>query len=120
MKRTYLILLTLLLLISVFTIAGCKTKRTMISSILQQPDRYLNSDVAVAGRVTETHTVNLFIAEAGAYKLDDGSGTIWVITKTGVPQRGDEIGLTGKVDGGVKLLGETFGCVIREQERRRR
>ena len=103
--------------LSVLAVAGC-TNRTKISSIFERPDHYFGRDVAVAGRVTETHALNLIIAEAGVYQLDDGSGKIWVITKTGVPEKGDEVGLKGKVDGGVKLFGEKFGAVIREQERR--
>ena len=120
MKRTHLIILAILLAICALLVTGCKAKRTMISSILERPDHYYNKDITVAGRVVKTYAVNLFIAEAGAYQIDDGSGKIWVITKTGVPQEGSEVGLKGKIDGGVKLLGEKFGCVIREHERRYR
>lgn len=92
----------------------------MISSILERPDKYMSKDVIVAGRVAKTYEVNLFITEAGAYQLDDGSGRIWVITKTGVPSEGTEVGLKGEVSGGVKLLGETFGAVVHEHDRRTR
>jgi hypothetical protein len=50
--------------------------------------------------------------------VDDGSGKIWVITKTGVPREGTKVGLKGTVSSGVKLGRERFGAVIREQERR--
>lgn len=120
MKRVSLVILAVLFAASVFAVVGCKGDRIMISKILERPDHYKGRDVAVAGRVTETHVVNLFIAEAGAYQLDDGSGKIWVLTKTGVPERGDEIAVKGRVDGGVKLFGESFGSIIREDERRRR
>ncbi len=119
MKRISLVILAVLLAVGGLMVAGCKGDRIMISKILERPDYYRDRDVVVAGRVTETHAVNLFIAEAGAYQLDDGSGKIWVITKTGVPERGDELGVKGRVDGGVKLFGESFGSVIRETERRR-
>ncbi len=108
------------MLISALLIVGCNQKRTMINWILQNPDKYFNKEVIVAGQVRETHGVNLYIAEAGAYQIDDGSGLIWVITKTGLPMQGDEVGLKGRVDGGVKLFGERFGVVIQEHERRTR
>lgn len=119
MKRVHLVALSSLLLIGVLTIAGCQD-RTRISKILENPDRYANTSVQVAGRVTKTYGVNLIIAEAGAYQLDDGSGKIWVISKNGLPREGSEVGLRGMVSGGVKLIGQTFGTVIREDERKTR
>lgn len=120
MRRLLSIVLIAVLTISILLLAGCKQKRTMISDILEKRDKYFDKEVIVAGRVTKTYGVNLFIAEAGAYELDDGSGKVWVITKVGTPQEGDEVGLKGIVSGGVKLGGETFGAVIRERERRSR
>ncbi|MHB0998739.1 MAG: hypothetical protein ACYC27_05780 [Armatimonadota bacterium] len=120
MKRIRPILLGLLLIISILVITGCNDKRTKISSILNKPDKYISKEVIIAGKVDNVYSVNLFIAEAGAYQLDDGSGKIWVITKNGVPSEGTEVGLTGEVSQGVKLMGETFGVVVREKERRTR
>lgn len=120
MKRNHLIILAALLAISALMVAGCKEKRTMISWILENPDRYYAKDVTLAGHVTQAHSVNLYIAEAGAYEVDDGSGKIWVVTKAGVPEEGKEVGIKGRVDGGVKLFGEKFGTVIRELDRRTR
>jgi len=33
----------------------------------------------------------------GVYKLDDGTGTIWIISKHGVPRRGARVGVKGKI-----------------------
>ncbi len=120
MKRLSIIALVLLAVVSLVMIVGCKSNRTMISSILQQPEKFMDRDVVVAGRVTRTYAVNLLIAEMGAYQIDDGSGKIWVITKTGVPADGAEVGLKGTVSSGLKFGHEIFGAVIREGERRTR
>jgi hypothetical protein len=120
MKRTPLLILAALTLIAALMLAGCEDKRTRISSILERPEKYMNDDVIVAGKVTDTYSVNLFIAEAGAYRLDDGTGKIWILTRTGVPEEGTEVGLKGEVTGGVKIMGESFGAVVKERERKTR
>ncbi len=33
----------------------------------------------------------------GAYKLDDGTGTIWVVSRHGVPRKGARVKVKGKV-----------------------
>lgn len=120
MKRVHWIALALLMLISVFSVTGCKDKRTMISKILERPDKYVGHEVKIAGEVTKTYSVNLILAEAGAYQIDDGSGKIWVVTRTGVPREGAKVGLRGDVSSGLKIAGQLFGAVIQEQERRYR
>jgi hypothetical protein len=118
MKRNHIIILAVLGALGAVILSGCKSDRLMISSILQNPDKYMDKNVLVAGEVTKTYSVDLLISEAGAYQVDDGSGKIWVITKTGVPREGTKVGLKGTVSSGVKLGRERFGAVIREQERR--
>jgi len=61
---------------------GCAT--TTISKILAEPQRYRQNDVHLAGNVTES----VSLLGQGAYKLDDGTGTIWVVSKHGVPRTG--------------------------------
>lgn len=120
MKRITPIVLIALVAMSVLLLSGCKEKRTDISDILNQPDKYLDKEVIVAGEVTKTYAVNIFIAETGAYELDDGTGKIWVITKVGCPEEGAEVGLKGIVSGGMKIGSESFGAVIKERERKTR
>lgn len=120
MKRSRSISFAILLVAALAVLAGCNDKRTMISSILQQPDRYVNKEVAVAGDVTQSYAVNLLVTELGAYQVDDGSGKIWVVTRTGVPAQGVKVGLKGTVGSGIKIGREVFGTVIQEKERRTR
>jgi cytochrome c-type biogenesis protein CcmE len=117
MRRALYLALALLTVAVALTLVGCNSN-TRISSILQSTDRYLDKDVTIAGEVTKSYSVDLFIAEAGAYQVDDGSGKIWVISKNGVPREGQKVGLKGKVGSGLKVRGETLGAVIREIDRR--
>jgi hypothetical protein len=117
-KRAYIpALLATISLIGTVLVGGCGN-RVMISSILQNPNKYMDREVNVAGDVTKTYGINLIIAQAGAYQVDDGSGKIWIITKTGVPREGARVGLKGTVQGGVTLGRDTYGAVIQEIERR--
>lgn len=118
MNRIRWICLAAALIFSMLIVNGCKDERTMINKILERPDKYVGKEVKIGGEVTKSYSVNLILAEAGAYQVDDGSGKIWVITKTGVPREGSLVGLKGDVSSGMKLLGQTFGAVVREEERK--
>ncbi|HCA59955.1 MAG TPA: hypothetical protein DEP46_18475, partial [Blastocatellia bacterium] len=54
----------------------------------------------------------------GAYKIDDGTGTLWVITEDVVPNKGAEIGVKGRIGSGVSWQGRNFGLGMLEKDRR--
>jgi hypothetical protein len=71
---------------------GCAT--TTISRILAEPQHYTRKgDVGLKGHVVESMS---FLGN-GAYKLDDGTGTIWVISNHGVPRKGASVKVSGRV-----------------------
>ncbi|MHB9131784.1 MAG: hypothetical protein ACYDBB_11935 [Armatimonadota bacterium] len=116
MSNKHLFLMAALLTITIL-VAGC-TDRTRIAKILDNPDLYLNKEVTIAGTITKTYKVDLIIAETGAYQVDDGSGKIWVITRSSVPSEGTKVGLKGTVSDKINLFGQTITVVIREKDRR--
>ena len=82
----------ILLLAAGLTSVGCA--RTTISRILAEPQRYTQrQDVRLDGDVVESMS---FLGH-GAYKLDDGTGTIWVISNHGVPRRGARVKVHGRI-----------------------
>ena len=85
---------------------GCAT--TTISKILAEPQRYRQNDVHLAGNVTES----VSLLGQGAYKLDDGTGTIWVVSTHGVPRKGAEVKVSGKIRDVVDL-----GTIIKLPEK---
>jgi hypothetical protein len=88
-RRTGVLLLLGALALST---AGCA--HTTISRILAEPQKYTRqNDVHLTGDVTES----MSLLGKGAYKLDDGTGTIWVISQHGVPRRGARVKVTGKI-----------------------
>ena len=109
----------LLLLAVVLAAAGCP-KRVSIADIESDPGRYANKDVAVAGTVVTSYGISIpLMNEAGGiYKIDDGTGSIWVFTKKSVPGKNAKLGVKGKVQQGVTYNGKNYGLVLIEDDRR--
>lgn len=115
-KHRYMIL-GAVTVVCIMVVVGCGSNIVKISSILNDPDKYMSRTVEIAGIVGKTYDIDLVITEAGAYQVDDGTGKIWVTTKTGTPAVGDKVWVKGKVGGGLKIAGENFGTMINETER---
>lgn len=116
---TKVFLMSLVLLIGIFA-AACP-KRTSIADIEANPSKFYDKDVAVAGTVRNSYGVSIPIiqnGQGGIYKVDDGTGSIWVITKRSVPTKGAQLGIKGKVQNGVNYNGKNYGLVIVEDDRR--
>lgn len=119
MNRTSIALSALALTIALFA-AGCP-KRVDIAEIEADPGRYSGKTVAVAGLVKNSYGISIPFGDrrgGGIYKLDDGTGSIWVIAKRGVPVRDQQVGVKGKVRSGVVYNGRNYGLVIVEDDRR--
>ena len=103
----------------VIVLAGCCllsacVSRVSIGRIVNDPQRYQDRMVRLDGRVTES--VNAIVA--GGYQIEDNTGKIVVLSAAGAPRKGTDVTLTGRVSPTVSLLGQLFGTVIRERNRR--
>jgi hypothetical protein len=105
-RRTSLLISSLLL--ACFLIA-CGT--TKIVDIDHDPGRYTGKEITISGRVT----TSVGFLNRGAFEVDDGTGTIWVLSdRFGVPSQDTAVKVTGMVQSGATVGGETFGTVLRE------
>lgn len=111
-------LLVVLASAAILIVAGCSKDRLEIGKLVRNPDKYYDKTVQIAGEVTKSYSANLIITDIGAYQIDDGSGRVWVVSRSGVPREGAKVGIKGRVDSGLKLGGETLGVLVREEERR--
>ena len=94
-------------------LAGCE--RTKISDINQDPARYANQEVTIAGEVTSAFGA----LNQGAFEVNDGSGRLWVVSSGfGVPSQGARVAVTGRVQSGVTVGGRSFANVLRETKPR--
>jgi hypothetical protein len=117
--RTKLFLLALVLTAGLLTTA-CP-QRISIGDIEANPGRFYDKTVGVAGKVDNSYGVSIPIirnGSGGVYKISDGTGSIWVVTQKGVPSKGAELGVKGKVQNGVNVNGRNYGLVIIEDDRR--
>jgi len=90
-------------------LVGCP-QRVRVADINANPGRYSNKEIALTGTVTEGFG---FMGQ-GAFQIDDGTGKIWVLSQNfGVPGKGQRVGITGNVVGGVSLGTRSFGTAIR-------
>ncbi|MCA1596365.1 MAG: hypothetical protein LC772_08080 [Chloroflexi bacterium] len=106
------------------SMAGCDNSHQKISDLVSNPGRYENSTVRITGEVTQVYELPLGIANISAYRINDNTGQIWVVSHAGAPLRGDRLGVTGRLEpiGNLNLpvLGNIIGDVVEEQQRRLR
>ena len=107
--------LALLLTAAALAVACAKTT---IGKILDHPDRYSTKEGGITGTVEDSYSVPFV---GGAYKVDDGTGEMWVVSKRGsAPRRGARVGAKGRVYNGLTFGGRSFGTVLEESDRRTR
>ena len=83
---------------------------TSIGDVLENPEQYEGVEIRLTGTVIESFS----IMGNGAYQIDDGTGTIWVLSEKGVPAKGAEgVSTTGILSRELDL--EEFGIPIRIQ-----
>ena len=103
--------LSLIALAGLVFASGCTI--TKISTINNDPAKYLAKDVTIAGQVINSFAV----ANQGAFEVDDGTGRLWVWSSGfGVPSQGARVVVTGRVQSGVAVAGRFFANVLRETQ----
>jgi hypothetical protein len=106
--RVQLICLSAISLAAIF-LAGCGPVK--IARINADPSRFRNQTVHVGGTVVNS----VGLLGNGGYQIDDGTGKIVVISRSGVPSRGSHVAVTGRVLQGAEVLGQSMGVAIREE-----
>jgi hypothetical protein len=81
----------------VLILSGCEQKT--VNDIKADPIRYANHEVVLVGTVARSVSV----LGNGVYEIDDGTGKLWVVSRTGVPRKGAKVAVKGKVRDGYDL-----------------
>lgn len=117
-KISTVLLLTLIAGLTLFA-TGCP-ERVSIADIEANPSKYQNKEVAIAGTVRDSYGLSIPGTNigGGAYKIDDGTGSIWVLTDGSVPSKGTEIGVKGQIGSGINYKGRNYGLGMWEKDRR--
>jgi len=107
-----IVLATTLLL----SLTSCGSHTTSIKDLMTDPSSYDGKSVQIQGNVTS----NVGALGLGAYQVDDGTGTITVVTTTGgAPREGAKVAIEGKFRSGF-TLGDKSAAVIMEENRKLR
>ena len=94
--------------LAVVALSGCKGA-TPIKDLIDDPARFAGQTLHIAGTVESS----VGVLTVGAYKLNDGTGTITVVTKTnGVPRQGAKVGVEGEVKSGFTLGSESLTVFV--------
>ncbi len=81
----------------VLFMTSCEQKS--INRILADPQRYANHEVGIVGKVVKSYSA----MGNGFYQVDDGTGKLWVVSKTGVPREGARVAVKGKIRDGFNV-----------------
>jgi hypothetical protein len=100
MRRTVTFRAVLLSAVLAVVVSACATS---IQKVLADPSHYRNREVRVSGRVADSYS----IVGRGAYRLEDRSGSLWVVSDRGVPRRGASVTVHGTIREGFDLGGLT-------------
>ncbi|TMQ67705.1 MAG: hypothetical protein E6K81_17030 [Candidatus Eisenbacteria bacterium] len=112
MKRSMSHALALLALPLLLLTAGCKGGLTPIKTLLDDPGRFDHQTVRIGGTVKQ----GVGILGYGVYRLDDGTGTLTVVTKEGgSPREGAKIGAEGEFRSAFTLGTETAAVLVEKQ-----
>jgi len=114
-RRAVILLLPIL---AACLLAGCNEHMDKLRDITDNPVAYANKGVTVAGEVTKVYELPLGLADIAAYRISDGTGQAWVLSRIGAPREGDKVGLKGTVRPEGKIGTETLLNVIEEKERK--
>ena len=97
----------MILFFAVF-LTSCGTIK--IGQINADPSRYRNHTVSVTGTVT----TSVGVLNTGGYQIEDDTGRILVVSRSGIPSKGSRVTVTGTVMPGAEVLGQSVGVTIRE------
>ena len=104
-------------LLGAFLITGCAARGVRIAELKDQPDKYDDKTVSVTGVVTSSWGIPLVPFQL--YKVDDGSGEITVVSRSGrSPSKGARVRVKGKINEIGVFGGQSIGLHLQESDRR--
>jgi hypothetical protein len=98
-------------------VTGCAARGVRIAELKDQPDKYDDKTVSVTGVVTNSWGVPFLPFQL--YNVDDGTGEIAVLSRSGrsTPSRGARVQVKGKVGEVGVFGGRSIGLHIQEDDR---
>lgn len=100
----------LILALLVVTLSGCATGSVAIKDVVEHPREYAGKRVTIEGEVTGVFS--LFVIKY--FTVNDGTGTMGVISEHPLPRKGEKIKVTGTVKEALSLGDQTLTMLHEE------
>src|SRR5919107_3976906 len=95
-------------LLGAVLITGCAARGVHIADLQNRPDKYDNKTVSVNGVVTSSFGIPLVPFQL--YKVDDGTGEITVLARSGrAPRKGARVEVKGRLNEIGSFGGQSVG-----------
>lgn len=101
----------LLPILAALLLAAC-TPRPSIKEIIDHPRDYAGKQVQIQGEVKSIFS--LIVVKY--FTLDDGTGSITVVTDKPLPNKGERLTVKGTVEEGFSLGDQTMTLIVEEKE----
>jgi hypothetical protein len=112
MKRAFVVAL-----LSSLVLAGCAARGVRVAELKDQPGKYATKSVSVDGIVTSSWGLPLVPFQL--YNVDDGSGEITVLSRSGrAPSKGMRVQVKGKISEFATFGGRSVGLHLQEEDRK--
>jgi hypothetical protein len=104
-------------ILAALLITGCAAHGVRVAELQDRPDKYENKSVSVSGVVTSSWGIPLVPFQL--YKVDDGSGEITVVSRSGrAPRKGSRVQVKGTLNELGNFGGNAVGLHIQERDRK--
>src|SRR5262245_1180608 len=105
--KAHLMRITLLTCVLFGVLASVACAGKSIRQVVRDPSRYHDREVRVNGYVVASFS----IVGRGAYRIEDRTGELWVVSGQGVPHKGQRVSVTGVVREAFNLgsIGDRIG-----------
>ena len=119
MRQTLLIRFVGMAILAASALVSAACASMTINHVLADPSRYRNREVQLSGAVVDSYS----LANRGAYRIDDETGQLWVVSDKGTPRKGARVTVKGTIREGfnlgslgdqIKLPGIGVGLVLLE------
>ncbi len=89
----------LLVVLSMSALASANCASRTVNQVLADPSRYRDREVRLSGSVIDSYS----LVNRGAYRIDDGTGQLWIVSDKGVPRTSARVTVTGTIREGFNL-----------------
>ena len=83
--------------VTAFVSAACAART--VNQVIADPSRYRNREVKLSGTVVDSYS----LVNRGAYRIDDGTGQLWIVSDNGVPRKSARVDVKGTIREGFNL-----------------